>query len=375
MNRIHPAVWAAAALALSACAAKSEQPKLDYQTHNRQVVDLSIPPDLTNPAQGNLYQLPAGSGAVRASDINRTGTVRRAETQTVLQKIDGVRLEREGSQRWLTVSGKTPAEIWPLLKAFWQENGFIIQNEEPAIGQMETEWAENRAKLPADGLRSLFEKVGLGGVYSTSERDKFLIRVERGRSGSTDIFFAHKGMQEVYTGKSEDTTMWQPRPNDPNLEAAFLSRFMQYLGMDEKAVAEQLQSKEQRSTPSDLARIDGSTLILSGDYQRNWRRTALALDRIGLTVVGQNAERNAFLVQPAPDESEAVRTAKPGLIARVFGSGKTTAAPEKRPELIAYVEPLNNGSSARISILNTDGSAYRGRELSGWISRLHNELR
>ncbi len=373
MNRIQPAVVAASLLALAACSSKSEQPKLNYQTSNRQTVNLEVPPDLTNPAQGNLYQLPAGSGAVRASDINRSGQAQRPASQAVLQNVEGVRLERDGSQRWLVVSGKTPAEIWPLLKAFWQENGFVIQNEEPAIGQMETEWAENRAKLPADGLRSLFEKVGLGGVYSTSERDKFIIRVESGRNGTSDIFFAHKGMQEVYTNKSEDTTMWQPRANDPNLEAAFLSRFMQYLGMDEKAIEQQLQAKDQRAQQSNLARIEGNSLILSGDYERNWRRTALALDRIGLTVVGQSAERHAFLVQPAPTESEAVRNTKPGLFARVFGSKAKPAEPEKLPELVAYVEPVNNG--ARIQILNKDGSAYKGRELSTWISRLHSELR
>ena len=53
------------------------------------------------------------------------------------------------------------------------------------------------------------------------------------------------------------------------------------------------QSVAARSNASELARVDNGTLLLAGDYGRNWRRTALALDRIGLTVIGQNAERRA----------------------------------------------------------------------------------
>ena len=88
--------------------------------------------------------------------------------------------------------------------------------------------------------------------------------------------------------------MWQPGENDPNLEAAFLARFMQYLGVDGQQAEQALtQSVAARSNASELARVDNGTLLLAGDYGRNWRRTALALDRIGLTVIGQNAERRA----------------------------------------------------------------------------------
>ncbi|STZ76497.1 outer membrane protein assembly factor BamC [Bergeriella denitrificans] len=382
MTYIKPAVLAVALISLTACSgSKQAQPKLDYQTQTRKIVNLEVPPDLTNPDQGNLYQLPAGSGSVRATDLDnrrtRTAAVQQPAGQAVLQAVKGVRLERDGSQRWLVVDGKSPAEIWPLLKVFWQENGFDIKSEEPAIGQMETEWAENRAKIPQDTLRRLFEKVGLGGIYSTGERDKFIIRVEKGKNGSSDIFFAHKGMEEVYGDKNKDTTMWQPRPNDPNLEAAFLARFMQYLGVDAQQAEDALGKSvaPQKSAAGEMAKIDGNTLLLSGSYERNWRRTALALDRIGLTVLGQNTERHAFLVQQAPAEGEAVSNQKPGVFSRWFSKGKSAANQAVQyPELIVYVEPLANGST-RVSLLNKDGSSYKGRDASTLLGRLHAELR
>ena len=375
MAYIKPVVVAIALISMTACSGnKKDLPKLDYQTQTRKIVKLEVPPDLTNPDQGNLYQVPAGSGAVRASDLSRrTSATQQAANSEVLKSVKGVRLERDGNQRWVEVQGKSPAEIWPLLKAFWQENGFDIKSEEPGIGQMETEWAENRAKIPQDGLRRLLDKVGLGGIYSTSERDKFIIRIEQGKNGSTDVFFAHKGMKEVYADKNKDTTTWQPAANDPNLEAAFLARFMQYLGVDQQQAENALTQSVAKRSGSELARIDGNTLLVSGDYGRNWRRTALALDRIGLNVLGQNIERHAFLVQQAPNESDAVSTKKPGFFGRMFGKGKKVEKSAAYPEIIVFVEPVNGGS--RIRLLNKDGSAYNGSDASTLLSRLHTELR
>ena len=375
MTYMKPVVVAIALISMTACSGnKKDLPKLDYQTQTRKIVKLEVPPDLNNPDQGNLYQVPAGSGAVRASDLSRrTSATQQAANSEVLKSIKGVRLERDGNQRWIEVQGKSPAEIWPLLKAFWQENGFDIKSEEPGIGQMETEWAENRAKIPQDGLRRLLDKVGLGGIYSTSERDKFIIRIEQSKNGTTDVFFAHKGMKEVYADKNKDTTTWQPAANDPNLEAAFLARFMQYMGVDQQQAENALTQSVAKRSGNELARIDGNTLLVSGDYGRNWRRTALALDRIGLNVLGQNIERHAFLVQQAPNESEAVSTKKPGFFSRMFGKGKKVEKPAAYPEIIVFVEPVNGGS--RIRLLNKDGSAYNGSDASTLISRLHTELR
>ena len=375
MAYMKPVVVAIALISMTACSGnKKDLPKLDYQTQTRKIVKLEVPPDLTNPDQGNLYQVPAGSGAVRASDLSRrTSATQQAANSEVLKSVKGVRLERDGNQRWVEVQGKSPAEIWPLLKVFWQENGFDIKSEEPGIGQMETEWAENRAKIPQDGLRRLLDKVGLGGIYSTSERDKFIIRIEQSKNGTTDVFFAHKGMKEVYADKNKDTTTWQPAANDPNLEAAFLARFMQYMGVDQQQAENALTQSVAKRSGNELARIDGNTLLVSGDYGRNWRRTALALDRIGLNVLGQNIERHAFLVQQAPNESEAVSTKKPGFFSRMFGKGKKVEKPAAYPEIIVFVEPVNGGS--RIRLLNKDGSAYNGSDASTLISRLHTELR
>jgi enterochelin esterase family protein len=50
----------------------------------------------------------------------------------VLPKVQNVRLERAGSQRWLVVQA-TPEALWPVVKEFWQESGFLIAEIVPFI--------------------------------------------------------------------------------------------------------------------------------------------------------------------------------------------------------------------------------------------------
>ena len=357
---------------LSACASSGEQPKLDYQTDSGRVVSLDVPPGLTDPNQGDRYALPTGSGAVRASDLNRARQAAASNANSpVLAEVANMKIHREGSERWLSVDNRAPAQVWPLLHAFWQQQGFVIAREEPGIGLMETDWAENRAKLPQDGLRRLFERIGLASVYSTGERDKFTIRLERNSKGGTDVFFSHRAMKETYTDRTKDNTMWQPAPRDATLEAAFLGRFMQCLGADEQQIEREL-SQRGSANSGELAALQGNQVVIRGEQSRNWRRVSLALDRIGLNVTAENPQRHAYLVQVAPAEGEAVRTEKPGFFARLFGS--KPAEPEQLPEFVVVVTPQANNTSV-LTLANKDGSAYQGSDAQTWLSRLYQELR
>ncbi len=361
------------ATSLAACSSSS-QSKLDYQSANNKVVSLEVPPDLRDPRQGDLYSLPEG---VKASpDALKPNPAQVTRSSRVLTPVKNAQIERSGNQRWLHVEGKSSEEMWALVRAFWQESGFTIESEEPRAGLMETEWAENRAKLPNQGVRKLFDKVGLGGVYTTSERDKFMIRMESSSKGGYDIFFAHKGLEEVYDSKKEDRTVWQPRPNDPNLEAAFLSRFMQYLGLDDATVKQQTTAQADKQTGTQFAKLDGNRVLVYGNAERNIPRISLALNRVGLTVQQFVSERNMFVVRPAPSESEVLQAAnqKTGIFDRMFGRNK---AEDKKPEAAAQmfvaVEEVNGGQS--IHLLDQFGKAYQGKDAANLLNKLYLELR
>ena len=119
------------------------------------------------------------------------------------------------------------------MRDFWQESGFLLTMDEASLGIMETDWAENRAKIPQDFIRNTLGKL-LDSVYSTSERDRFRTRMERSASGGTEIYVSHRGMIEVYNNKEKDQTVWQPRATDPELEAEFLRRLMVKLGVPQE---------------------------------------------------------------------------------------------------------------------------------------------
>ena len=205
MTQVRAALAALAAaplfVLLSACTISSdmlEGAKVDYKSAG-QLPTLEIPPDLTTPARDNRYVVPdtgKSSATLSGYQADRAQQMKTGAVQTgVLPSVERFRVERAGSQRWL-VGTEPPEKLWPLVRDFWQENGFLISVNLPEAGVMETDWAENRAKLPQDVIRGFLGKV-LDTVYSTSERDKFRTRLERSEDGGSEIYVSHRGMIEV----------------------------------------------------------------------------------------------------------------------------------------------------------------------------------
>ncbi|MEK9776902.1 MAG: outer membrane protein assembly factor BamC, partial [Quisquiliibacterium sp.] len=170
---------------------------------------LDVPPDLVTPKGDDRYSVPERQKRERTySGFQSTRAADRAGGDArVLPSLQGMRIERAGSQRWLVVN--QPADrLWPVIREFWQDSGFQIETESPATGIMQTGWAENRAKLPLDFIRRTLGKV-LENLYSTGERDRFRTRLEKTSEG-TEIYISHRGMIEVLTGAPpQESTVWQ----------------------------------------------------------------------------------------------------------------------------------------------------------------------
>jgi outer membrane protein assembly factor BamC len=214
---------ACAAFALSACSV-FEGEKVDYKSTGKGV-SLEVPPDLTQLSRDSRYQLSGGTVTASGYQVGQAAPT----LPTAANTFGDVRIERDGSQRWLVVN-RSPDQLWQPIRDFWLENGFLLAQDDQNLGIMETDWAENRAKIPQDFIRNMLGKL-VDTIYSTPERDKFRTRLERAPNGGTEIYVSHRGMQEVYTTVGKDQTVWQPRPADPELEAEFLRRLMVKLGV------------------------------------------------------------------------------------------------------------------------------------------------
>jgi outer membrane protein assembly factor BamC len=341
VNSISKFALIGVALAVSACSTL-ESDKVDYRS-TAKAPTLDIPPDLTQLSKDTRYSVI--DGAVSASGY-KTGQAANATAPIAVLSMGDVRIERAGNQRWLVV--KRPAEkLWEPVKDFWQENGFLLAMDQSNLGIMETDWAENRAKIPQDFIRASLGKL-LDSLYSTAERDKFRTRLERSADGETEIFISHRGVIEVYTSEQNKGTVWQPRPTDPELEAEFLRRLMVKLGVSQ----EQSKALVAGSVAKSIATVSTSNgvpvVLIEENFDRAWRRVGLALDRTGFTVEDRDRKQGIYFVRyvaPGADNSE------PGFFSKIFsGPAKATDATKFQ------IAVRSQADSTVVSVLNAQGA-------------------
>jgi outer membrane protein assembly factor BamC len=309
MRRYGSAALATAlALALGACGSGLLEPdKVEYKKFERKLPPLEIPPDLSTPARDDRYQIPdvqPSGTTLSAYNAERSNTARPGSSG-ILPEIDKVRIERSASERWLVVP-EPPEKVWPIVKDFWQSNGFVIKTEMPEAGVMETDWAENRAKIPQDAIRNLIGKV-IDGAFSTPERDKFRTRLERGaQPNTTEIYISHRGMAEIYPNEYRDTTVWQVRPADPGLEAEFLRRLMVRFGVDSARAKTLVTAPDNAVSKATIVAADKGPgrLELAEPFDRAWRRVGLVLDRVGFTVEDRDRSKGFYFVRYVDPEAD-----------------------------------------------------------------------
>jgi outer membrane protein assembly factor BamC len=373
---------AATALSLAAaCGSLDEmlESKVDYKSEGgKSLPTLEVPPDLTSPARDNRFVVPeTGRQSATLSGYQAERREQNRGNLAVLPQVDNMRVERTGSERWLVVTNEPPEKLWPLVKDFWQENGFLIRTEVPEAGVLETDWAENRAKVPAGFLRDTFGRF-LDQVYSTSERDKFRTRLERTADGKgSEVYISHRGMSEVFTSPrdvagSTGQTIWTPREPDPGLEAEFLRRLMVRLGAQAEV------AKTLSAVPAPLEQraeirkgIDGADLLqVNEPFDRAWRRVGLALDRVGFTVEDRDRAKGLYFVRYADPESEmAIKNAERGFLSKLFSSSEKVKPEQYR------VQVRQSQETSEVTVLNKDGSAESSRTTQRILSLLHAQLK
>ncbi|MDR2015227.1 MAG: outer membrane protein assembly factor BamC [Azoarcus sp.] len=374
MNRLlmHPVIAFVAVLALAACSSDSnllESKRIDYKGAKPSTT-LEVPPDLTAPRADDRYAVPdigSGSrGTATYSDYNADRAAQPAPGSTgVLANSDGMRIERAGSQRWLVVRG-TAEKIWPQLRDFWLDLGFSLNIDSPEIGVLETDWRENRANLPDGGLRKLIGKV-FDGMYSTPERDKFRTRLERGENDVVEIYISHRGMMEIYPNEAKDSTIWQPRQADPELEAEMLRRLMVRLGADE-ARAKNALAEAQRVDRAQVQIASGEALLqVDESFDRAWRRVGLALDRVNFTVEDRDRSKGLYYVRYVDPESD--NNTQKGFFSRLFSSDKKSEGGQYR----LLVE--GKGGQSTVTVLSPEGGADQSPTARKILSLLQQELR
>jgi outer membrane protein assembly factor BamC len=369
------AVAVATGLALGACSSiEIPTKKVDYKSSTR-LPSLEIPPDLARPSTDDRFTVPdAPKGSATFSDYSKDRSARgpaSAVQSVVLPNVGDVRVERAGSQRWLVVPG-APDKLWPVVKEFWQETGFVVNVEVPEAGVMETDWSENRAKIPETGIRGFIGRA-LDSLYSTSERDKFRTRLEPGQQpGTTEIYVSHRGMEEVYITEGQDQLRWQPRQSDPDLEAEMLRRMMVRFGTDNERAKTQLASAKAEPQAKLSRGVEGGMLELNDQFDRAWRRVGLALDRIGFTVEDRDRSKGLYFVRYIDPNADVKTTEEKGWFSRLKFWGSSAKTPSKEQYRILV---QGDGKGAEVRVLDKDGTRERSETANRILTLLFDQLK
>jgi outer membrane protein assembly factor BamC len=296
------------ALAVAGCETtnlSSLSKHIDYKTTGS-APSLELPPDLSTPAYDDRYTVNTASG-LAARDATKP------KSTELLPTNSEARIARAGNERWLVVKA-TPEQAWAITRTFWTDTGFVLATEQPALGVMETDWAENRAEIPQDAVRKYIGKY-IDIFFSTYKRDKFRTRIERGAEpGTTEIYLSHRGMEQVPTttidNKNPAGFAWAVMPPNPNLEAEMLSRLMMRFGtvsVNAAAGAPAAVAAADASAPQHARlekSVDGPKLFVDDPFDRAWRRVGLALDRSGFTVVDRDRSSGLYYVRYADPDAD-----------------------------------------------------------------------
>lgn len=355
MNRLaaYTKLLALAALvtALGGCSTweKVVGKKADYK-QSRTEAPLEIPPDLSSSTIEDALAAPGGTTTY--SEFAAGDQQRAAPGESgVLVEPENMRIERQGDKRWLVV--QAPAEtVWPKVRDFWLQSGFLLTMDDPAVGILETDWAENRADIPQDFIRRTIGRA-LEFLYAAATRDRFRVRLERVDANTTEIFITHRGMEEVLTGgpDSSEGTTWKPRPSDPELEAEMLKRLMVSMGTDEQKAAAQLaQPAPERAARSQLVvnAAGETTLVVAEGFSLAWRQVGLSLDRVGFTVEDRDRSNGVYFVRyndPLKEDK------KRGFFSKLkfWGDDEPESADQYRIVLIAQ------GDKTHVTVQNDQG--------------------
>ena len=287
-------------LGLAGCKSVTTNDTVDYKSAGAvRGPNLAYPPDLITAQADRRYIVQDGTATM--SEYNAAVNKSVQTRKNVMTGIPGMRIARDGERRWLVVE-KPAAELYPQIKDFWQENGFLLVIDSPSTGIMETDWAENRSKIPQDFIRSTLGKA-IDSLYDTGERDKYKTRLEVSKPGETEIYITQRGALEVCTTDSTGScisTIWTARPNDPELEAVFLARLMERLGMTQEQAKAQVAVPLGPKTPKAKLIQDGvntAHIEMAAGFDRAWRDTGLALDRSNFTVEDRNRANGIYYVR------------------------------------------------------------------------------
>ncbi|KWE49234.1 NlpB/DapX lipoprotein domain protein [Burkholderia ubonensis] len=393
----------AAVLATGALVAGCSSPsptKVDYKSDSKsKEVSLAVPPNMLEET-ADQRSLPPQGGATSLSALQQVQQAA-PSTDAVVPPVTGMHIQRDGTESWLVIDGKKPADIWPQVRRFWQEQGFLLVVDQRDKGVMETDWNETHPQINDGLIRSVISKA-MGNSYVTAERNKYRTRLDVAPNGGTYVFISQKGMREALTGPNNDSSKWEPKPNDPALETEYLKRLMAVLAQNDlrakngeppianisdtppakdkkgsadasskaaaAAIATQNVARSSSQGTADAGDAVPSEVTLGEPYDRSWLRVGLALDRANFTVDDRDRQKGLYFVRYVDPKD--LSAAEQGFWSQLFHGKKEKQAKQYRVNVKALTQ-----DQTRVAVVDESGAIDSSQPARQIMGLLVNQLR
>jgi outer membrane protein assembly factor BamC len=384
----------------------SSPTKVDYKSDSKsKQVSLAVPPNMIDET-ADQRSLPPQGGETSLSALKEVqAQAPSANSVVVAPAVNGMHIQRDGTESWLVIDNKAPEQAWPQIRRFWQEQGFLLVVDQRDKGVMETDWNETHAQINEGLIRNTLSKA-MGNSYVTSERNKYRTRLEAAPNGGTYVFVSQKGMREALTGTNNDSSTWVPKPNDPGLEQEYLKRLMAALALaDSRAKPADAQnadlsagaqtapnaatagaksaaaataaqnvalSAQQPMPAGDAAngtdaQLSSTELTLGEPYDRAWLRVGLALDRSNFTVDDRDLTRGLYFVRYVDPKD--MTSAEQGFWSQVFHGKKEKVAKQYMVNVRA-VTP----NQTRVAVVDDKGAIDQSPQAKQIMSLMSDQL-
>ncbi|WP_339903958.1 outer membrane protein assembly factor BamC [Pseudomonas guineae] len=269
-------------------------------------------------------------------------------------------LQKSGESRWV-VAQRVPAEVWPVARQFFTDNGFQIAEERPQTGEFSTTWQHFDA-LPAPLARRLTG--GVSGAPADAET-RVRVRIEPGVQRNTSEIFVVSA--ERPAGSSADVAFTN-RSSNQSLDAALLDEMLISLARSaEQGGSVSLLAARDYDAPNRVSLSqDGNgnpVLSLGADFDRAWSGVGRSLEMADVRIDDINRSLGVYYINLAeraqkPDE-------QPGFFGKVFGGGPSKEEIDARAERF-QVRLTAVGDSVQVTVekdLNTNAPADVARKV------------
>ena len=220
--------------------------------------------------------------------------------------VNSIVVRRLGDAQWLFLDSP-PATVWPKIRGFWAQLGIGMDEINPGLGIMESNWIGASEGGPEEVFNEV--KNGAGGDF----QHKFQLRLERGiRNGSTEVYIEHH-RQDVIGGL---LPVWDRESSNVELEHEFLKQLAYYLGENiNTSYTVSLGAAGLAAEERAILIPDSQTPVLRYrlSFSRAWVTVGQALENAGVDVSDLDRDSAVYYVRYDPD-----RGRDPNMVQRAF---------------------------------------------------------